>query len=235
LGGRSDHPSRHFDELKANSDGLGRLSDGLGRLSDGLGRLSDGLGRLSDGLGRLSDGLGRLSDGLGRLSDGLRRHFDGLGRHFDDLERHFDDLERHFDDLGRHFDHLERHFDDLERHFDDLGRHFDEVEVAFPTMVMPKLPFYITLTLSMNLPSPNHRSPALRAPSPLLRGGERDGMRGGRTDPPPHASAAKRSIGGEWIQCPLLPSFARAGRCQIKKTARAEARAVVRGGLSRRA
>jgi X-X-X-Leu-X-X-Gly heptad repeat protein len=193
LGGRSDHPSRHFDELKANSDGLGRLSDGLGRLSDGL---------------------GRLSDGLGRLSDGLRRHFD---------------------DLGRHFDHLERHFDDLERHFDDLGRHFDEVEVAFPTMVMPKLPFYITLTLSMNLPSPNHPSPALRAPSPLLRGGERDGMRGGRTDPPPHASAAKRSIGGEWIQCPLLPSFARAGRCQIKKTARAEARAVVRGGLSRRA
>ena len=32
--------------------------------------------------------------------------------------------------------------------------------------------------LSMNLPSPGHPSPALRAPSPLLRGGERDGVRG---------------------------------------------------------
>jgi hypothetical protein len=44
----------------------------------------------------------------------------------------------------------------------------------------------------------HHPSPALRAPSPLLRGGERDGVRGSR--PIPRASIANC---GPWDQRPL--------------------------------
>ena len=52
-----------------------------------------------------------------------------------------------------------------------------------------KMPFLV-----VNLSLPSHPSPALRAPSPLLRGGERDGVRGSRL------GSAERfvSLGDAW-------------------------------------
>jgi 2-polyprenyl-6-methoxyphenol hydroxylase-like FAD-dependent oxidoreductase len=48
--------------------------------------------------------------------------------------------------------------------------------------------------LPMNLPSADHPSPALRAPSPLLRGGARDGVRGGQPD----SGGEIAGLGGPW-------------------------------------
>ena|GEM_PF-1970755 len=50
----------------------------------------------------------------------------------------------------------------------------------------------------MTLPSTDHPSPALRAPSPLLGGGERDGVRGDRS-----SSRVKiAGLDGSWILAP---------------------------------
>ncbi len=54
----------------------------------------------------------------------------------------------------------------------------------------------------MNLSSPDHPSPALRAPSPRLGGGERDGVRGVRSGSRGEVAA----VGGPWVLSrPALP------------------------------